>query len=195
MGSHILPELYYITTEPETIPFDTLPDRFVIKPTHGCGWVEAVTDKSKIDQEAIIRTCNNWLSQNFYKVNREWAYKDIRPRNIVEEFIDDGHGLSPIDYKLYVYEGETAFIQIHTGRFVTHLSDFYNLKWEKLPISLAEQNTNSILSRPTHFDEMLAAANALGKDMDFVRIDFYDTDNKLYIGEITTTPDAGMETF
>src|SRR6516225_10716995 len=57
VGSHILPELYYSTTEPETIPFDKLPSRFVIKPTHGSGWVELVTDKSRIDQEALIKIC------------------------------------------------------------------------------------------------------------------------------------------
>ena len=95
VGAHILPELYHTTTEPETIPFDTLPDRFVLKPTHGSGWIELVPDKAKIDQEALIQTCKNWLSQNYYKSNREWVYKDIQPRIMVQEYIDDGHGLSP----------------------------------------------------------------------------------------------------
>ncbi len=62
VGAHILPELYYITTEPETIPFDSLPDRFVLKPTHGSGWVELVPDKAKIDREALIQICKYWLA-------------------------------------------------------------------------------------------------------------------------------------
>jgi hypothetical protein len=62
VGLNLLPELYYVTTEPETIPFAALPNRFVVKPTHGSGWIELVPDKSKLDQEALIRTCQEWLT-------------------------------------------------------------------------------------------------------------------------------------
>ena len=114
---------------------------------------------------------------------------------MVQEYIDDGHGLTPLDYKLYVYHGETAFVQIHTGRFETHLSDFYNVKWEKLPVSGMEANTNIAYPRPKHFDEMLAVARSLGSDVDFVRIDLFETDCKLYFGEITLNPASGMVRF
>ena len=151
VGAHILPELYHTTTEPETIPFDTLPDRFVLKPTHGSGWVELVPDKAKIDQEALIKICKNWLSQNYYKSNREWVYKDIQPRIMVQEFIEDGHGLTPNDYKLFVYNGVTAFIQVDTSRFNGHIRDFYNVKWKKLPLYLTYENANIAFPRPETF--------------------------------------------
>ena len=196
VGSQILPELYYTTTEPETIPFDTLPDRFVLKPSHGSGWIELVPDKAKIDQESLIKICKYWLSQNYYKLNREWVYKDIQPRIMVQEFIEDGHVLTPNDYKLFVYNGVTAFIDVLTSRFEDITSDHFNPKWEKLPISCRSyKSTNGSIPRPKHFDEMLAAAGSLGSGVDFVRIDFYDTDRKLYFGEITTVPGAGMHCF
>ena len=196
VGTHILPELYYTTTEPETIPFESLPDRFVLKPTHGSGWVELVPDKAKIDREALIYICKSWLAQNYYKLSREWVYKHIPPRILVQEYIDDGHGLAPLDYKLYVYHGETAFIEVITNRFERRKCADLNVKWEKLPLSWREYgSTDMAFPRPKHYDEMLAAARSLGDGVDFVRIDFFDTDTKLYFGEITTMPGSGMDHF
>jgi TupA-like ATPgrasp len=54
LGPQALPKLYYLTTRPDTIPFDQLTDRFVVKPTHGSGWVQIVTDKSALDRRALI---------------------------------------------------------------------------------------------------------------------------------------------
>jgi hypothetical protein len=92
LGPQILTKLYYLTDRPDTIPFDQLPDRFVVKPTHGSNWVQIVTDKSALDRAALIEICKGWLSQNYYEITREWVYKNIEPRIMVEEFIDDGTG-------------------------------------------------------------------------------------------------------
>lgn len=195
IGGHILPEIYWVTENPETIPFDKLPDKFVIKPTHGSGWVKIVTDKSDMDRVEIINTCNHWLSQNFYEIGREWAYKNIKPQIIVEELIEDGNGLSPNDYKLFTYNGQPRYIQIDSSRFEGHKRDFYTPEWERLPVSLTYPNSDKEIPKPKHLQEMLQAAKTIGIGMDFVRIDFYDTDKKLYFGEITTTPGNGLERF
>ena len=94
LGRQLLPERYYITIDPDTIPFDKLPDRFVVKRTHGSGWVQIVTDKSTLDRATLIETCRGWLRQSYYEATREWVYKNIEPRIIVEQFIDDG-GVNP----------------------------------------------------------------------------------------------------
>jgi hypothetical protein len=89
LGPEILPKLYHLTGDPNTIPFDELPPRFVVKPTHGSGWVRVVTDKSTLDRAALIATCADWLKRSYYRESREIVYKDVEPRILVEEFIDD----------------------------------------------------------------------------------------------------------
>jgi hypothetical protein len=42
---------------------------------------------------------------------------------------------------------------------------------------------------------MIRAAEVLCKDIDFVRADFYDTEHKIYFGELTMTPGSGLEVF
>src|SRR5271168_2772382 len=75
LGAQVLPQLYYVSAHPDTIPFNQLPNKFVVKPNHGSGWVRIVTDKMALDQAALRETCAGWLSQNFYEITREWAYK------------------------------------------------------------------------------------------------------------------------
>ena len=81
LGPEILPKLYYLTVRPDTIPFDELPNRFVVKPTHGSAWVQIVTDKAALNRAALIDTCNGWLKRSYYRETREWVYKDIEPRS------------------------------------------------------------------------------------------------------------------
>jgi hypothetical protein len=98
VGPQILPKIYYVTTDPASIPFNNLPQRFVVKPTHGSGWVRVVLDKDALDRQELIRTCNQWLGRSYYEFLREHEYKNIPRRIMVEEFIDDGSGCVPKDY-------------------------------------------------------------------------------------------------
>ncbi len=195
LGPGLLPVIYHITDDPRTIPLDQLPRRFVVKATHGSGWVLVVNDKATLDRAALLRACDSWLSQSYYQKTREWAYKDIPPRLIVEEFIDDGSGGVPRDYKLFVFDGTVAMIQVDANRFSGHQRRLYSPTWEQLPVLLSYDDIEGDVARPPHLAQMIAAAETLGEDMDFVRADFYDTPHLLCVGELTTTPECAMGDF
>lgn len=140
LGPHILPKLYYLTNRPETIPFDELPERFVVKPTHGSGWDQVVTDKSALDRAALIEKCTGWLNQSYYKITREWAYKNIPPRIMVEELIDDGSGAAPNNYRLFVFGGTTEFILVDVGRSTDLRRLLYSPAWQKSDVTFGTMN-------------------------------------------------------
>jgi hypothetical protein len=48
---------------------------------------------------------------------------------------------------------------------------------------------------PTRFDKMLDYARKLSKDFKFVRVDFYEVDGRIYLGEMTFTPGAFIFTY
>jgi TupA-like ATPgrasp len=196
LGRYFLPECYHLTADPETIPFDELPDKFVVKPTHGSSWVEIVTDKATLDRSALKEICRGWLRQSFYEITREWVYKDIQPRIIVEQFIDDATGNAPDDYKLFVFDGIVQMIQVDSGRFGDHhRRRLYSPTWEKQPVLLEYDDIRGDVPRPRHLKQMIAAAETLGRDFDFIRADFYDTPDCMYVGELTTTPGCGIDRF
>jgi hypothetical protein len=190
LGQQVLPKLYYLTTRPDTIPFDQLPERFVVKPTHGCGWVQIVTDKSAIDRDTLVSICTRWLNQSYYDISREWVYKEIEPQIMVQEFIDDGGGPVPNDYRLFVFGGTVELIEVNVGYLARGRVRLYTPAWEKLA-----PKSGGDVPRPAHLAEMIAAAGTLCGELDFVRVDFYDTPEQLYFGELTTSPECAMGRF
>lgn len=195
LGADILPKLLYVTDDPATIPFDDLPPHFIVKPTHGSGWHEAVRDKARLDRAALIATCRDWLARSFYARHREWAYKHVVPRILVQELIDDGTGLLPLDYRVYVFGGKATFIIVDKKENGIACSRFFDLGWRRLDISNGLPEISGDVPRPKHLDEMIRAAEILAEDTGFVRVDFFDTDAQLYFVEMTWTPNAGFKRF
>jgi teichuronopeptide biosynthesis TupA-like protein len=196
IGEGILPRLYWVTKDPSDIPFDTLPERFAVKPSHGCGWYHLVREKARLNRQELIDVCRSWLSRNYYYVAREWAYKHIDPRILVEEYIDDGTGPDPIRYKFYVFHGSVRVIYVGAGIPGQARCCFYGPSWNRLPATIArKEQIEGGLDRPRHLDEMIRYAEVLADGFDFIRVDLYDTDDKVYFGEFTITPEAGTSPY
>jgi hypothetical protein len=198
IGDHVLPQLYWVTKNPDDIPFNDLPQRFVVKPTHGSGWYRIVLDKATVDTRELVERCRSWMAQNYYYARREWVYKLIEPRILVEEYVDDGSGLEPTRYKLFVFDGTVKLIEVRIGERGKSREGFFQPPWTKLPVQLTrpeQMETPGPWPRPDRLDEMIACAETLAGDLDFLRVDLYATAAGTYVGELTTTPSAGMTVF
>jgi TupA-like ATPgrasp len=193
VGDHVLPRLFWVTKNPADIPFDKLPNRFVVKATHGCGFVYLVPDKACVDRKDVIAKCVSWLNSNYYNVAREWAYKRLERRIIVEEFISDGTGLTPMDYKCYVFGGRVQMIQVETRQFGDLRQDRYGRSWDRLDLTGRYKPIGGV-PRPDHLDGLIGYAEMLGDGLDFLRVDLYDA-GKVFFGEMTLYPAAGLKTF
>ena len=116
----ILNTLYWNGFDPKQIPWDSLPDKFVIKVTHGSGFNIICADKSKLNKKQVERKLSKWLKTKYLKCYGEWFYGLERPRIIIEEFLDSGENKTPIDYKILCFDGQPKFIAVHTNRFSNH---------------------------------------------------------------------------
>jgi len=192
IGEHVLPKWYFVTQDPSTIPFDDLPDEFVVKPTHGCHWVRLVPNKALLNRQELIDTCWNWLNQNYYDISRERAYKHIEPRIVVEELISDGSGLVPANYRMFVFDGRLELILVDVRRGESRHFVYYSRSWDKVDVPSRFKDIDVV--RPKHLDDMVRYAEILGESLDFIRVDMYHTQDKVYFGEATTTPMAGTMT-
>jgi hypothetical protein len=193
IGNEVLPDLYWVTKNPANIPFDKLPDRFVVKATHGCGFNYLVPDKASLDREDLLARCGSWLRWNYYHGGtREWAYKHIEPRIIVEELISDGTGPDPIRYKLYAFHGKVRVIYVGIGPPGRADCSFYEPSWNRRSATVArKKEIEGDLDRPGHLDDMIRYAQVLADGLDFIRVDLYDTQVKVYFSEFTIYPGAG----
>jgi hypothetical protein len=194
VGPEILNEVYLVTEDPEEIKFDRLPERFVVKANHGSHWTRIVRDKAQADEEQLRATCRGWLGRKYGLRTREAWYDVIPPRIVLERFLhDEDHGI-PLDYKVWVFHGTARFVQVSTGRFhrVTHT--VYDRYWRRQVWTRGTPGPD--IPRPARLEELLAIAERLAGDIDFVRVDlYYVNERDIVFGEMTFAPQGGHGRF
>lgn len=191
----ILNEVYHVTRDPKTIPFDELPDKFVIKATHGSGWNLLIEDKDEADFRKIISKCNNWINNKFGDRRREYWYDEIPPRLIVENYIESDDGGVPLDYKFFVFDGQVEYVQVDFNRFTDHKRRYFDRNWNPKELT-QDASLGPVIEEPEQLDKMIEIAEILGKEFDFIRVDLYQpTPNNIVFGEITVADGSGGNKF
>lgn len=199
LGEEYLIPLLGVWDDPDDIDFDKLPDKFVLKCNHNSGLGMCICkDKSKLDIEKVKRELKKGLKQDYYKINREWPYKDIPRKIICEKYMEDNEYGEIKDYKIHNFNGTPKFILVCDGRFSKEglTEDFYDTNWNRLNIKRpAIPNKKVPHPKPELLDEMLRISTILAKDIPFARTDFYVINGKIYFGEITFFPASGMSKY
>lgn len=197
----IVGEKYLIPTiaiydKSSDIDFALLPKQFVIKCNHNSGKGMIICkDKTKLDYEEARRKINLGLKEDYYLSNYEWPYKNINRKIIVEEYIGDNNGLGLNDYKFYCFNGIPKFFLVSSNRMTKVKFDYFDIDKNPLPFKQGGERAHVDLSRLKNYDEMLMLAKALCKDFPHVRVDLYNTDGKIYFGELTFFDSAGFGKF
>ncbi len=186
----LIPTLAVYDSADEINP-DDLPDKFIIKATHGSGWNYICRDKKSFNLKTKKKVMNSWLRQNLYVYGREWNYKVQKPRLIVEPLIDD----KPlVDYKFLCFNGKCKAVQVNHDDGGIHYVDYYDDEWNLFPDmgSGTAPIFGRPLAKPAVFEEMKAIAEKTAADFPFVRVDLYDVNGKIYFGEMTFFPGSGF---
>lgn len=190
---YIIPTIA-VWNSPEEIEFDSLPDKFIIKPNHNSGvGISLCKDKSSYDIPKVIANLKRALRENYWKYNKEWPYRDVVKKIFAEELLEDGSGEDLKDYKFFCFNGEPKFLKVDVNRFHGHRANYYNLEWELQEFGEVDfpHDINAHVEKPTNFDEMLTLARKLSAGLPFLRCDFYSVKGKTYFGEVTFFPASG----
>lgn len=194
---HIIPTLG-VWDRIEDVDFDALPERFVIKTTHDSGGVVICKDKSKLDIAAAKTKLSKSLTRNFYRYTREWPYKDVKPRIIAEEYIEDKRSGELHDYKFYCFNGECKIMLVISDRENPDgfKVDFFDMDQNFLEVKFEHQDRSVVPPKlPDTFNEMRRLAEILSKDIPHVRVDFYEIEGRILFGEMTFFSSSGTNPF
>lgn len=197
LGEEYLVPVFAVYEKVDDIEWDALPERFVLKCSHGSGCNIICPDKSKLDVENAKMKLSAWMRDSWYWFGREWIYRNIKPQIVCEHFIENSQGDTPNDYKFLCFNGVPKLMQLHMNRHKTNYTmDYYDMDWNKTDISKRGTATsNDKALKPENFEKMKELAGILAEDTFFSRIDFYDVDGKIYFGEITFFPTSGFSPF
>ena len=189
----IIPTLWHGRQLPPLFERDW-PMPFVIKANNGSGTNLFVRSAKECEWNRIEATTQRWMSTPYSRRFREWPYELVQPCLLVEPFIGSD-GVLPPDYKIYVFNGRAEYVQVDIGREHDHHRCFYDRRWVKQPFTYFKPMVQAAVPKPQSFDRMLAAAEILGRDLDFVRVDFYEIDGRAIFGEMTLFPESGLASF
>lgn len=204
--------LLHWTNDPRTIPFNDLPPDHMIKATHGSGWnivckgsqYYVFGDGSKFSDSPlssavrrpmttndVVKTCQQWLDSLYSR--DEWAYSQITPNIIIEELLKPARHSELMDFRLYTFDGQVKAINVGSASYRReNVNAFFDADWNPIELSRHREGVPAHLpGRPRHLADMKSAATRLGKGVDFVRIDMYDTDRGPVLGEMTLYPESG----
>lgn len=182
----------------EDIDFSSLPNEFILKCTHDSGSYYICNDKLLFDKgKAKERLLANFKYDYFY-YSREWPYKGLRKRIIAEPLLHDGTSLYLRDYKFYTFNGEPMFFYTTSDRENKDgvREDFFDLNGNLLEFNQTGYYNNPITpDLPKNLDKMIEIARILASDTIHVRVDFYEVEGKVYVGELTFFDGGGFAGF
>lgn len=178
----------------EEIPWDKLPNSFVLKCNHGCAYNIVVHNKNKINYRSVTKQLNIWMKEDFGAFNIELHYSQIRHHRIIcEEFLGD----NITDYKFFCFNGEPKCIYVSTDLIHDRQAriGFFYLDGKKMPLHRDDYIDIPEVEFPNFYDDMFVDARKLCNAFPFVRVDFFVANNRYYFAELTFTPGAGMMPF
>lgn len=197
-SEYIIPTLGIFANFDE-IDFEQLPNQFVIKCTHDSGGLVVCKEKRDFETTSAKKKIQKCLKHNFYYLAREWPYKNVKPRIIIEEYMfDENQRLGLIDYKFYCFSGEPKFLYVSEGleNHQTAKINFLNLDYTLAPFQRDDFiSFQNIPPKPKNYDKMIEIARKLSHGIPFLRVDLYEINGKIYFSELTFTPCGGLMKF
>lgn len=192
----ILCELYGAYESADEIDWGHLPDSFALKLNVGCGRNLIVSDSGTLDVEGARRAARAWFRDDAWLGYSEMQYKGVPMVLLVEECLSSTDGRPPVDYKFYCMNGRARYVMVCVGRGEgAHPRFFYfDRDWNLMPFTQdALDDPGFRLERPEGIDAAFEYAERLSKPFPFVRADLYLVDGRVYFGELTFTPSAGLD--
>lgn len=187
----ILLEHYALWDNVDQIDITNMPDKFILKPNNGSGGHVICRDKNTFDLDGAKKTIQSAfeMAKHYYF---EPHYMHIKPQVICEQLLDLGPGVLPTDYKFTCIKGHVmdVFIAIEDANGKRKYNTV-DTNWNLLPYTKKEYILEPIPEKPTKLSEMIEYSEILSADFDFVRVDFYEYNNKVYFSELTFSPWGG----
>ncbi len=182
-------ELYSVTSNVKTIPYNSFPSQFILKCNHGANYNITCFDKSTFDTYKTNKILAKWLKTDFSKQYGELHYRFISRKIICEKYL----GVDLLDYKVYCFNGNPVYIMVCTNRqYGPPNFYFYTKDWEYKHF-LKEDLPNPHLKKPILLKDLLKFCTDISKPFSFVRVDCYLINNKIIFGEMTFTPSAFLD--
>jgi hypothetical protein len=186
-----LPELLWQGDNLADLPAG-LPVPCILKSSHACGHSIIAREAADLAPEAISARTQHWLKTNWGVFANEPGYLNIPPKFLVEKLLQNADGSQPVEHKVFVFNGRAQAIQVLVGRGETRRNLLYTRNWELLDWECIFPLTEYPMPRPVCLERLLEVAETLTMGCDHLRVDLYDCDDDVVVGELTVYSWSGL---
>ena len=205
IGAGRTPQTLGVTDSVEALLALPLPERWMLKASHGCGWFQLVAAPSHPLDAAVLEQARSWLGVDYADTFQEWGYRGVPPRLMAEEFLSFAGGQC-MEMSAYSFRGRVQGLRLFVpeSALVPHRSSQGHLPRTK-ELFLDQGLRPLPLVRPQHdhwpalagtdrqpLEEFLALAGELSAATSFLRVDGFLSDRGVLVGELTPCPGAGI---
>lgn len=192
-GDRLVP-LLGVWDDPYDIDFDALPNRFVLKATHGSGWNIIVHDKSKLDINATRETVREWLATDWaWCGGLELHYHFCEHHVVAESFLENRSGEPMWEYQTWCFGGKVKLVAVIQSPHGVNEKQFFSPGWEKMPFVSSPPEHKGEIAPPAFLSDLIELSERLaGGGFPFVRVDWYSVNGELFFSEMTFTPARGV---
>lgn len=173
--------------------YESLPQEFVLKANHGSKMVKIV-NKETDDFPSLQGLCQQWLNKDYYLLGREKVYQNLEKYLIIEEKLADGKSDVPPDFKLHCFNGKVEIIQVDSDRFKSHRRNLYGRDFAPIDAEYGFKK-GELIPKPKRIELAIAIAEKIAVEFNYIRVDLFLINEKVYFGELTNFPDNGMARF
>lgn len=194
IGEKYLNDIIGIFNDFSEIHFPDLPDKFVLKATHGSRYNIIVRNKDKLNVKIAKRKFDKWLKENYYYKGREMNYYNIKPRIICDAFLESKNNIGLPEFKVFCFNGKAKLISYNLIINGKTYANYYTANWEKTNIYRGFPNFDCD-ELPQNKDEIIKVAEKLSAIFEFVRVDLYNVDERIVFSELTFHSGGGFNIF
>lgn len=197
IGERYLIPLLRVYDNANELKIENLPETpFIIKTNHDSGIGYIFHNKTDHDLENVKKNIQVRLNTNHYFKTKEYPYKNVIPKILIEKLLLNKDNQIPNDFKIYCFNGFPRLIYCSLDRLGENyrvvLDDKLNpiqMSWGKDPSKFRTEE----IKIPERMQEMLEIAKTLSAELPLVRIDLYDQDDQIYFGEMTFFQGSGFD--
>jgi hypothetical protein len=192
VGSKYVLPLLGVYEHPREIDWQTLPEKFVLKPSHASGWIRIVDQSLGANKDELRKVAEQWLIRDYFNVGLEWGYRGIPRRLLVEPFLQSPSGTQALEIEIYIFAGRAALINLINGMKNTpdRRHAWFDVTGRRIQVDMGYPAANITIQRDI-FRCAVELAEFISADFSSLRLDLYLTDDGLKIGELTPYTNGG----